>query len=148
MNTTTVKRMLKQASEVKQLLEQPKDESDKHRRRRRMIDATQEQPLNEEEVFDRQVQAMLLLDDKMASRSRGKSKSVHRITAKQKRESSTRKQASKMVVGNARSSSSAIMRKKPEKTSDKKKHNEQKEQKRMKAIAKLLKKQSEANKKK
>lgn len=148
MNTQIVKRMLKQISEVPKLQEQRAQEEANRRRQRRRENAADEQPLNEKEVFDRQVQNILLLDDKMASRSGGKQKSLQRITAKQKRESTARKISAKLVVGNSRSSSASGIRRKPEKTSDKKKHNEQKAQKKMKAIAKLLQKQSITNKQK
>jgi hypothetical protein len=142
MSTKLLRRLLQQTSDVG--VQQGDEEVKKKNKRQKQLPEESE-PLNQDEIFNRHVQSMLLLDTKMASRGGRKKQSMQRITAKQKRESSIRKQSSKMVVGNTRGTSS-VLRRGPEPTSDKKKHNKEKEEKKLREIAKLLKKQSKPKK--
>jgi hypothetical protein len=142
MSTKLLRRLLQQTSDVG--VQQGDEEVKKQNKRQKRLPEESE-PLNQDEIFDRHVQSMLLLDTRMASRGMRKKQSMQRITAKQKRESSIRKQSSKMVLGNSRGASSMLSLR-PEPTSDKKKYKKEKEEKRLREIAKLLKKQSKLKK--
>jgi hypothetical protein len=142
MSTKLLRRLLQQTSDVG--VQQGDEEVKKQNKRQKLL-PEESQPLNQDEIFDRHVQSMLLLDTRMASRGMRKKQSMQRITAKQKRESSIRKQSSKMVLGNSRGASS-MLRLRPEPTVDKKKHKKEMEEKKLREIAKLLKKQSKSKK--
>eukprot|EP00980_Cylindrotheca_fusiformis_P007048 scaffold1481_cov137-Cylindrotheca_fusiformis.AAC.2 len=148
MSTKLLRRLLQQTSEVEVKKNEEELNTRKKNKQRPNAASTESKPLSQEELFNRQVRGILLLDNRMESKGAKdrKNKSVERISAKQKREVAIRKQSSKMILGNSRGASSK-MRLKPERTSDKKKYRKEKEEKRLKEIAKLLKKQSKQRKK-
>lgn len=140
MSTKLLKRLLQQTNDFSVSPEDDGNEHTKNVKRRKKKDDHQDlQPLGKEELIDRQVQSMLRLDSKMASRGMIQKKSEKRINAKQRRESKLRKKLPSTVVGNSRAASSQL-RIRPERTSDKKKYEKQKEANKLKRIAKLLKK--------
>lgn len=142
MSTKLLRRLLHQTNDVGVHLSGDEEKKNNKVQNPRQEDS---QPLSKEETFDRHVENMLLLDTRMASRGSRKKESMQRISAEQKKEVSVRKQSSKMVLGNSRGSSSKL-RLRPVRTSDKKKYKQEKEEKRLKVIAKLLKKQSMSRK--
>lgn len=136
MSTKLLKRLLQQTNEANYSgsIEGTRDDAKRQRRTDEDL-----QPLEGEELIDWQVQSMLQLDDKMAVGGTRQKESLKRISAKQKRESKIQKKSTSNVVGNSRAASSQL-RMRPERTSNKKIYEKKKEEKKLKRIAKLLKK--------
>jgi hypothetical protein len=114
-------------------------EKRKKANKRRKLDFSP--PADHDQVLQQQVEGMLFLDEKMVSSSSKVEKTLQRLTRKQDKESRIRKKSVGMVVGNSRDAASKTRLKK-EPTFNKKTHKVQKESKKLRTIARLLKKNS------
>ena len=139
MSTKLLRRLLQQTNDTDFSVSQEDDGTEQDKKRRKTKADQDLQPLGKEELIDLQVQSMLRLDSKMASRGMIQKKSEKRINAKQRKQSKLQKKLPSTVVGNSRGASSQ-MRIRPERTSNKQKYEKQKEANKLKRIAKLLKK--------
>lgn len=98
-------------------------------------------PLGSDEVFRHQVDSLLYLDGRMASKHSKKLGTVERMKQQNRKERNIEKSTAKKILGNSRGTSSALKTKSVP-TFDKVKYKKQKEEKRLTRIANLLKKNS------
>ena len=119
-----------------------KNASEKNRRRKNERKRRDEYspPAGRDELVESRIRAMLFLDRKMASKSSGAEEAARRIVRREKIESRTRQASSKLMAGNSRDASSKLGRAKREPTVRNKAHREKLERRRLRAVARLLKK--------
>jgi hypothetical protein len=139
MSTKLVRRLLQQTSELDHGIKE--EEITTKRKRRKLKKQIHEEPADEQEVVDWHLRSMLRLDQAIVSKGAKGKESLQRIELEHQTENKSRKKVSGAVVGNSRSSSQQ-MKRTHEPTFDKKKDKKEKEEKRLKEIARLLKKGS------
>jgi 23S rRNA pseudoU1915 N3-methylase RlmH len=144
MSTKLLRRLLLQTSGSKESHTHKTDEV-ANKKKRKQQNEDDLKPVDSDEIMKYQVQSMMLLDSRMASRGSRKNQSEKRISAKLNRDSKIRKKSTNIVLGNSRGASSAL-RQRPKPTFDRKQFLKKKEEKRLKSIAKLLKKNSSRKK--